>query len=232
MASADAYNFETYRRDVNDELRLAFPVHLRVGELAPPFRLPTVDGGVLDLSEQRAKGHVVLIFGCYTAPPCLAQLPSLEALSRLYGGRGVSFGFVYTREVHPGEVFSPHKTSEQKLDQARRLRERARITFPVAVDDLDGTVHHAYGSLPSMAWVVHRDGTVVYRGSWTEADVIREVIENLLVRDRAEATGGAGRFGYHEWLRFMPREGDEHWEVLHTAGPKAWADYRRANGLP
>jgi hypothetical protein len=230
MATADSYNIDTYYRSINDDTRAAFPrLPLRVGSAAPPFSLPLVGGGKADLQSLLDTGHLVLIFGCFTAPPCVAQLPALESHFRTYSGRGISFLFIYTREIHPGENFPPHRTMEQKLAQAERMRDHARITFPVAADALDGTVHEAYGGLPSMTTVVHHDGTVIYRGSWTQAAQIRDVLENLLLRDRDEAAGTRGRLAYSEWISYMEHEADENWALLDVAGPKARADYEQAN---
>jgi hypothetical protein len=230
MAEPDAYNIDTYYREINYATRERFfagPV--RVGQPAPDFELPTIAGSNVRLSEVLTRGHVALIFGCFTAPPAMAQLPALEAHHRTYGGRGISLVFVYTREIHPGENFSPHRSMEQKLDQARRMAEYGRISFPVAADDLQGTTHLAYGGLPSMACVVQRDGTLIYRGSWTQAEMLQDVFENLLLRDQTEGSGARSRVIYHEWLAFMPGESHASWELLDLAGPKARADYERAN---
>lgn len=233
VATTDTYNIETYYRDINDATRAAFPsTSPRVGEPGPAFRLPLVGGGTTALGDLLAQGHVVLIFGCFTAPPAVAQLPALESLHRTYGGRGFSFVFVYTREIHPGENIPPHRTMEQKLGQASRMKDYARITFPVAADDLEGSVHRGYGGLPSMACVVNRQGSLIYRGTWTDADMIREVLENQLLRDRAEGGAQRGRVGYHEWMKNMEHETDVYSKVLDMAGPKARADYERANATP
>jgi len=232
VSAADQYNTDTYVRDINFATREAFfdgPV--RVGEMAPDFDLPLVDGGRARLADLRAKGHVALIFGCFTAPPCVAQLPAIEALHRTYGGRGFSFLFVYTREIHPGENLPPHRTIDQKIEQARRMRDYARITFPIGADDLEGSVHIAYGGLPSMVAVIHRAGQLVYRGSWTQSEMLHPVLENLLLRDRDEGKG-TGRLAYHEWLAYMERESSEHWRIVDLAGPKARSDYERANASP
>ncbi|MBM2810156.1 MAG: alkyl hydroperoxide reductase/Thiol specific antioxidant/Mal allergen [Chloroflexi bacterium] len=231
MTSVDDYNIETYYREINNAARAVFPsAPLRVGHRAPAFELPEVDGGAIRLESLTARGHVVLIFGCFTAPPCIAQLPALETMHRTYGGREISFVFVYTREIHPGENFPPHRTIEQKLEQARRMRDHARISFPVTADALDGSVHLAYGGLPSMAIVVHRDGTLVYRGEWTVAPVIRIVLEDLLRQDKSAQLASSGRRAYHEWISPMDPEPIEAQQtILELAGPKSRADYDRAN---
>jgi peroxiredoxin len=225
------YNIETYYREVNSGARAAFPgAALRVGHQAPGFELPVVDGGTVRLAELLDHSHVALIFGCFTAPPCVKQLPALETMHRTYGGRGVSLLLVYTREIHPGEAFPSHRSIEQKLDQARRMRDYARITFPVAADTLNGAVHLAYGGLQSMTTVVRRGGMIVYRGEWTAAPIIRDVLEDLLRQDRAAASGGLGRTSYHEWISPMALEPvEEQQRILDLAGPTARADYDRAN---
>ncbi len=233
MTASDAYNIDTYFRAVSDGERAAFPHSaVRVGSLAPPFSLPTVDGGTIALEDLLGPGHVVLVFGCLTAPPALAQLPALEALHRTYGGRGFSLLYVYTREIHPGEHLPPHRSMEQKVEQARRMRDHGRVTFPVAVDDLQGTVHNAYGGLPSMAVVVHRNGALVYRGSWTLANVIRDVLEDLLRRDRALEADAGGRLVYHEWISYMEPEAADVWNMIDLAGPKARADIEATGNHP
>jgi hypothetical protein len=114
MIAPDNYNIETYYREINNALRDAFPSGpVRVGAEAPAFRLPSVDGATVELSNVLLNGHAVLIFGCFTAPPAVAQLPALESLHRSYAGRGISFLFVYTREIHPGENFAPHRSMAQ-----------------------------------------------------------------------------------------------------------------------
>jgi hypothetical protein len=238
VSGGDTYNIQTYFRAINDTERGAFPnVATRVGTTAPPFDLPLVGGGSCSLAQLREQGHVVLIFGSFTTPPLVAQLPALETLHRTYGGRGFAFLHVYTREIHPGENLPPHGTMEQKLDHAGQMRDYARITFPIGVDDLDGTVHKVYGALPSMAIIVHRDGTIVYRASWAEAGLIQAMLEDLLRRDRAEAgrpmsgsssnpwrSDDRGRLIYNESITFMELEPAEAWNILDLAGPKARAD--------
>ena len=39
--------------------------------------------------------------------------------------------------------------------------------FPVAVDDIDGTVHRAFGTRPSSAYVIDATGTIVFRAHWS-----------------------------------------------------------------
>lgn len=55
---------------------------LRPGADAPMFRLPLLDGGVVDLAEWLAGGAVVLAFFKTTCPTCKLAFPFLERIHR------------------------------------------------------------------------------------------------------------------------------------------------------
>lgn len=97
--------------------------------------------------------------------------------------------FVYTREAHPGERVGAHTTLADKVARARQFQQRWRIRRPILVDDLDGTVHRAYGSLPNMTYIVVPPGTVAFRADWTDADTLGFVL-NYLRHEAREKTSG------------------------------------------
>jgi cytochrome c biogenesis protein CcmG/thiol:disulfide interchange protein DsbE len=70
---------------------------LKAGSAAPPFRLPSLGGGEVDLASQRGK-VVVLNFWATWCPPCVAEMPSLERLHRALGPEGLSVVTVSTDE--------------------------------------------------------------------------------------------------------------------------------------
>lgn len=147
-------------------------------------------------------------------------------MAAAYADRGVDFVFVYTREAHPGELYPHHDSFERKLLHARAMVERDGMKRPMLVDDLDGTLHRAYGSLPNMAYVVAGGGKLVYRASWTDADNLRLVLDATLASRRRQRDGAVLRPYHVEWqpnvvadrLRFVR-------ELLATAGPRAVTEY-------
>ena len=159
--AAEHYNVAAYYREVNRAARRAYAGEaLRVGMRAPEFRLPTLDGQAADLSELLRDGHVVLVFGCYSAPPCVRELPEIDRLAaqQLPGFRMI---FIYTREIHPDENlpqgrFPSHRTMNDKVTAARMLQRDLGVQMTVAIDDLAGTVHLAYGGLPFCAVIVRQ----------------------------------------------------------------------------
>ena len=209
-AAAAHYNVTAYYREVNRDARRAYTGQsLRVGDTAPAFRLPTVDGGFADLDQLRREGDVVLVFGCHSAPPCRQEMPRIDALPAV-GGPDVRTVFVYTREIHPNEQlaygrFPHHRTLEEKVAAARRIRDELGLRMTVAVDDLAGTTHRAYGGLPFSAVVVGRDGILVHREEWASPEQLAGVLANRRLTDERRAAGHAPRVSLSETLWSMER---------------------------
>jgi peroxiredoxin len=91
---------------------------LKKGTTAPPFRLPAVAGGEVDLQSLRGR-VVVLNFWATWCPPCVEELPSLERLHRALGKEGLS---VVSVSVDEDEGVLRRFVTEHKL------------TFPVLRD--------------------------------------------------------------------------------------------------
>ena len=87
---------------------------------------------------------------------------------------------MYTREAHPGEHFPAHRSFEQKLAHARTFKEQFRIGRLILVDDLIGTGHKLYGTLPNMTYLIGRSGKVLFRADWTDPPTIEYAINYVL----------------------------------------------------
>ena len=92
----------------------------------------------------------------------------------------IQFIFLYTREAHPGDNKPHHSSMEQKLRYALDFVEMWGIERPMYVDDLDGPVHRAYGTLPNMTWIINRAGHIVYKADWTDKRTVRAAMEQLV----------------------------------------------------
>ena len=80
-----------------------------------------------------------------------------------YAEHDGQFLFVYTREAHPSDRYPGHTSFEQKKSVASEMAKQLGFARPMLVDDLEGTVHHAYGRLPNMTYIVNPGGTIIYR---------------------------------------------------------------------
>jgi hypothetical protein len=107
------------------------------------------------------------------------------------------------------------------------LRDELGITRPILVDDLDGSVHIAYGLMPNMSWVLGRGGTILYKAMWTSAARIGEFLE----RQTAQP-GGLTYAPFHtEQLELRRRDGDAFQHGLERNGPRAVSEFARAEQI-
>jgi hypothetical protein len=86
---------------------------------------------------------------------------------------------IYTREAHPGEVTSEHRSLEAKRAAARRLVDEEPVGRTILIDDLDGSVHRRYGSAWDSVYVLDASHRVVLRQAWTHPDAVEAVLAEL-----------------------------------------------------
>ncbi len=136
----------------------------RPGEKLPEFDLPTTDGERI-ATEDFGDRPLLLVTGSMTCPMTASAMP---ALKRLYAqcGDDVDFVMLNVREAHPGENYPQPDTMEEKMDHARTLKDLYQVPWTVAVDDLDGTLNLAMDGKPNSAYLMDRDGKIVFRSVW------------------------------------------------------------------
>jgi len=148
-------------------------------------------------------------------------------MAREYEQKGFHFIFVYTREAHPGENYGPHRSIEQKLAHARVFQANGRIERPILVDDLKGTGHQLYGSLPNMTYIIGRSGRVLFRSDWTDPPTI-EMFLKYLLDVRARRREGVPLAGFFtELVGYRDVDSDKFHQGLEVAGPQAVEDFAR-----
>lgn len=152
----------------------------RPGEPMPDFELPTTDGGMIRKGDYIGRIPLLMIMDSITCPMTAASTPILRKLWNEYGDR-VAFVGLYVREAHPGEHFPQAKTSKQKMHHARQLKERDDIHWPVAVDNLNGTLHQELDSKSNAAYIMDTQGNVAFRSLFANDErVLRQALEQVL----------------------------------------------------
>jgi hypothetical protein len=159
----------------------------------------------------------------------VGEVSPLNELYRRYREQGFEFLTIYVREPHPGEQYGPHKSFEQKLAFARDCREQDGVQNSMVVDELDGTVHRLYGSLPNMIYIIDKNGMIAYKAMWTDHEEIASVLANLLLADQLQVQGVRVKPSYTERINYIPAQyaGGLREKVFDRAGPQAWADYQK-----
>lgn len=148
------------------------------GQDAPDFSLRAVDGTTIRLSDFAGR-PVVLEFGSYTCPIFCGHIAPMEAMAQRHPE--AAFFVVYTREAHPGEITHEHRSLEDKEEAARRLLADEPMGRLVLIDDLEGTVHQAYGPAWDAAYVIDAKGKVVLRQAWTDPPDVDAVLTSIAV---------------------------------------------------
>jgi len=198
------YNYERYRMSNYDLSEFHGP---RAGDDAIDFTVHKMDGTEVKLSDFRGK-WVVIETGSLTCPMYVKNVNKLNALKAKYSD--VEFLVVYVREAHPGQWVKPHNDLDDKIQRAQQTKDDYGDMREFLVDDVNGSMHQAYGSLPNMVYVVNPDGKVVYRCDWAFADRIEGVLEN---RSELHTEEHISHMGAAPWI-FIPVTFKGGWDAL------------------
>ena len=147
--------------------------------------------------------------------------PGLNELHGRFGDR-VRFVMVDVREAHPGKEVPQPQTLDQKMEHAQLLRDIHDFEFEVAVDDIDGTLHRALSPKPNSAYVLGKDGKILFRAQWAnDTKALAEALDAIAAGNapRRSRSGGVVR----PMLRFARYIAP----VLDRAGGGAWGDMWR-----
>jgi hypothetical protein len=166
------YNYKRYKMSEYD--LGAFP-GAKAGELAKDFIVHDQEGNKVSLDHYRGK-WVVLETGSITCAMYVKNISGIKKLQAKYPD--IEFLLVYVREAHPGTRLGPHESDSQKIKRAQQLRDFYDEPRRILIDDLDGTMHKAYGELPNMVYIINPNGQIIYRSDWAFPKRINKVLQN------------------------------------------------------
>jgi len=149
-----------------------------------------------------------------------------------FSDRGVEFLMVYTRETHPGENIRNHKKFEEKVEHAKLFKEIEKVKLRLLIDSLDGKIHRKYGILPNMVYIINKEGSIVYKASWTDAKEVERVLENLLLWEKEGFTPMDSVAVVEKYHFIYDREVEEHRRIYERSGPRAIKELREEVHLP
>ena len=135
---------------------------------APEFSLVSPAGVPMTLKQFRGK-VVLLNFWATWCPPCVREMPSMEALYQKFRAKGLAVVAI-SLDVKGAEVVN-------------RFLEKYKLTFPVALDP-EGKSSSVYGagSLPS-TFLIDREGRVIAAAKgerdWFSPDAVSYIAEVL-----------------------------------------------------
>ena len=141
------------------------------GVPAPDFTLPGLDGQMVRLADFRGKVVLLNIWATW-CPPCVEEMPSMEALYQKLKAEGFEI-LAVSVDVSGAQAVRP-------------FMEKHRLNFP-ALTDTDGTVKSLYQTtgVPE-SFIIDKDGTIVEKiigpRDWTSPGAIR-FFRNLIQRN-------------------------------------------------
>lgn len=191
------------------------------GDFVPEAHLTLQDGQALPLLDPSGATLTLLVFGSSTCPMTDNAVPGLLKLYKSYGDR-VRFLMVNVREAHPGRNAPQPHSDMDKMVRARVLQDLHGLPFPVAIDDVAGTLHRALGTKPNSAYLISPTGMILFRAHWAnDSKAIEAAIRSALEHQpiRRPTSGGL-------LLPMMKMLGDIA-PVLDRAGRGAWSDMWR-----
>jgi peroxiredoxin len=130
---------------------------LAVGAQAAEFELKTLDGKRFSLSEELARGPVVLAFFKVSCPTCQYAFPYLERLYKAYANKGIALLGV----------------SQNDAQETLAFAKDFGVTFPLLLDDTRSyPVSNAYGltNVPTVFWIAQDKEIEVSSVGWVKAD--------------------------------------------------------------
>jgi thiol-disulfide isomerase/thioredoxin len=184
------FNFRHFRMRhmIAELIRTARRTGIAPGEQAPDFALMTTAGDELRLHDLRGK-PVLLHFVSYTCPVTRGAVVPMKQLHDRYGNQ-VTFVDIVVRQAHPGEHHDAYDSFVNKMADARDYQREEGITWPVAVDDVTGTVQRAYGSLAASIYLLDPRGRVAYYALWGQSPPLTDAIDRLLRAKEGTTTPG------------------------------------------
>ena len=191
------------------------------GDRVPKFDLPTLDGGRFRSTDLGETGPAFLIFGSYTCPVTENSAPGLKELHKRFGDR-IRFVMAAVREAHPGKAVPQPQTFGQKMAHAQLLRDIHGFEFEVAVDDIDGTLHRALSPKSNSAYLLGKDGVILFRAHWAnDTKALAAALDAIAAGNapRRSQSGGVVRPAIRAVPYIAP--------VLDRAGRGAWGDMWR-----
>src|SRR3989344_1092934 len=109
----------------------------KIGDKAPDFSLPAVDGKIYRLNDFKAKKVLVIVFMCNHCPYVQAYIERIKAIQGEFGIKGVQVVGINSND----EVNYP----DDSFDKMIEINKSKKMNFPYLRDE-DQSVANAYGA--------------------------------------------------------------------------------------
>jgi len=174
MANPSTYG---YRRFTPEAYGFAIDEGLQAGETYKDAELRALDGETVRLSDYLNDKPLVLETGSMTCPMYAQSVPPMMTLMEKYPQ--LDHLLMYVREAHPGELQPQHRTEAEKVKAAKKTKRRYGDDRMILVDDVNGSAHRFYGTMPNSIFVIAPDGKILFRSIWNNADEMDAILSAI-----------------------------------------------------
>lgn len=165
MNNHDSYRFENFNIGIMmDDMRFSKKA-LKPGQVLPNVEVYLSNNTPQKLHELVSKKALLIVTGSLTCPMTLSSLPDLTELEVEFG-TDISFVLLYVREAHPGENHPQPQTFMRKLTNAETLSNNHNVSWPVIIDDMDGTLHNLLDTKPNSVHLINNQGQILFQSLW------------------------------------------------------------------
>jgi len=145
---------------------LSDAVGVQVGQVAPDFTVPTLDGGSFSLAEQRGK-PTIIFFMAYWCGTCIPEARALTRLQQEYGDR-LSIVAIDLDPSSTPDALNQFKSAADNGAYVWAFDTGQQVTNALQVQALDTTL------------VLDAEGHIVYRDAYPTAyEILKEALAEL-----------------------------------------------------
>ena len=159
------FSFEKYNFDKIKDFEKSLKV--------PNFELKNISNKserLLNFSEK----FLVLETGSITCPLFQGKRDEMIKLMNKY--KNIKFVVLYVREAHPGNKIPSHSSLNNKIDYAKKLKEKREIL----IDDLNGTAHSFFNNYPNSIFIISKKGEILYNADWNNIRATEKAIKKII----------------------------------------------------
>lgn len=213
-----SYRFENFHISIMmKDIRFSRKA-LKPGQVIPNLEVITSEGKQIKLYQLAETKPLFIVTGSVTCPMTISSLPSLKALEEQLGDR-VAFAMLYVREAHPGDNYPQSQSLKEKIQNAREIQKFYGISWPVIVDDMDGTVHSFLDIKPNSAHLMSKTGEILFRSLWAgDISAVEQALNRFTKSQPIQLKTSQRMMGpFIRGAGFMD-------EILRQSGPRAYRE--------
>jgi hypothetical protein len=209
------YNYHTFKYKYYDFNKFSEDPVPNIGDTAIDITLYNLEGRPVQLTDYKGK-IIVLESSSITCPMYIQNINAMQNIMNNFPQ--VIFILLYVREAHPGGKIFAHDSMETKIKRAKKMLNEEEENRILLIDDLDGTAHQIYGSLPNSIFIIDQNFKIVYKADWARPKAVRKVLQQLIDNIQFESM-------YRPKPSLRPPTPRTMYRVFKRAGWKSFVDF-------